>query len=346
MTHWVQRAAILSAIGFLYNAVVLPASAQPAAGPFPAGKPVTITVGVAAGGTNDMLMRMVARSIGGYLPGKPRVVARNMPGAGGRSLAAYLYAQAPRDGSEFAALQRAITTDRLIGDPNLPFNPAEFTWLGSPSRTTDICLAWHTTPFHTLDDLRAREFIIAASGSSERNIFILQQLSDFKIRSIIGYPGGSEQNLAMERGEVHGRCSIAWESLKSSYRELVSQNKFRVLLQFAFSPHPDLARVPLISTLAKNDTDRQALEILMAAGSAGYPFAAPPGLLPAVRDLLRSAYAKTLADPAVIEEAKRVNFDLNPISGEEIQRMVERVHAATPQAIERAKQLGTPPKSQ
>lgn len=346
MTRWIRRAVPSLAVTALCAAVAWPAAAQPAAAPFPAGKTVTISVGVAPGGTNDMLMRMVAHYIGKYLPGNPKVVARNMPGAGGRNLAAYLYAQAPRNGTEFAALQRAITTDRLIGDPNLPFNPVEFTWLGSPSRTTDICLAWHATTFHTLDDLRAREFIIAASGSSERNIFILQQLTDFKIRSIIGYPGGSEQNLALERGEVHGRCSLAWESLKSSYADWVKEKKVRVLLQFAFSTHPDLVGVPLISDLATNDTDRQALEILMAAGNAGYPFAGPPGLLPEVRDMLRDAYAKTLADPALIDEAKRVKFDLNPISGAEIQRVVERVHAATPQAIERAKQLGTSPKQQ
>lgn len=344
MTRWIRRAVSPFAATALCAAMAWPVMAQPAAAPFPAGKTVTITVGVAPGGTNDMLMRMVAYHIGKHLPGNPKTVARNMPGAGGRSLAAYLYTQAPRNGTEFAALQRAITTDRLIGDPNLPFNPAEFTWLGSPSSTTDVCLAWHATPFHTLDDMRKQEFIIAASGSSERNTFILQQLTDFKIRSIIGYPGGSEQNLALERGEVHGRCSIAWESVKSSYADWVEGKKLRVLLQFAFSPHPDLVGVPLISDLATNDTDKQALEILMAAGSAGYPFAAPPGLLPEVRDLLRDAYAKTVADPAVIEEAKRVKFDLNPIAGADIQQLVERVHAATPQAIARAKQLGTPPK--
>lgn len=344
MTRWIHRTVTSLAVSALCAVAAWPAAAQPAAVPFPAGKTVTITVGVAPGGTNDMLMRMVANHIGKYLPGNPKIVARNMPGAGGRSLAAYLYTQAPRNGAEFGAFQRAIITDRLIVDPNLPFNPAEFNWLGSPSRTTDICLAWHATPFHTLDDLRRQEFIISASGSSERNSFILQQLTDFKIRSIIGYPGGSEQNLALERGEVHGRCSLAWESLKSSYADWVTDKKVRVLLQFAFSSHPDLVGVPLISDIVSNETDRQALEILMAPGNAGYPFAAPPGLLPEVRDMLRDAYGKTLADPALIDEAKRVQFDLNPVAGTEIQQLVERVHGASPRAIERAKQLGTPPK--
>lgn len=344
MARWTQWAPSF----FLFIGVIASgpgqAIAQPAPAPFPIGKQVTIYVGVDPGGTNDMLMRLVSRHIGKYLPGNPTIVAKNMPGAGGRRLATHLYSQAPRDGTEFGALQRAIATDKLVVDPSLPFNPAEFTWIGSPSGTTDICLAWHASPFKSLEDLKTKEFIVAASGSSERNAFILKQLSDINIRSIIGYPGGTEQNLALERGEVHGRCSLAWESLKSSYADWVKEKKVNVLLQFSFTRHPDLPGVPLISELATNDTDRQALDILMAPGGLGFPFAGPPGLLPEVRDMLRDAYEKVMKDQALIDEAQKVKFDLYPIKGTEIQRIVERVHAATPQAIERAKQLGTPPK--
>ncbi len=344
MRRWTRWALVFASGAVLCVIAVGMAAAQPAAAPFPLGKTVTLYVGVDPGGTNDMLMRLVARHIGKYLPGNSTIVAKNMPGAGGRRLATYLYSQAPRDGTEFGALQRAISTDKLIADPTLPFNPAEFTWIGSPSSTTDICLAWHATPFHSIEDLKTHEFIVAASGSSERNAFIIKQLTGFNIRSIIGYPGGTEQNLAIERGEVHGRCSLAWESLKSSYADWIDERKIRVLLQFGFTSHPDLPGVPLISDLAANETDRQALDILMAPGSIGFPFAGPPGLLPEVRDMLRNAYEKVMTDPVLIEEARKVKFVLYPIRGTEIQRIVERAHAAPPQAIERAMQLGSPPK--
>ena len=326
------------------SAAMTPAAAQQAAAPFPAGKQVSLYVGTDAGGTNDLLMRMVARHIGKYLPGNPTVVPRNMPGAGSRKFATYLYSQAPRDGTEFGVIQRSTTTDPLLSDPSLPFKMQELTWIGSPSGTTEICFVWHTAPFQTIGDVTKNELVLASTSSSERNSYILQQLAAAKVRTVVGYPGGQEMMLAVERGEVHGRCSLGWESLKSNYPEWISQNKVRVLLQFSFSKHADLPSVPLISDLAKTDIDRQALEILMAPGDIGYPFLAPPGLLPEVRDILRRAFDQTMKDPEYMEEAKKVKFDLYPVPGTKLQELVERIYAAGPAIIERAKQLGTPPK--
>jgi tripartite-type tricarboxylate transporter receptor subunit TctC len=125
------------------------AAAQPAAAPFPAGKPVSIHVGTEAGGTNDQIMRIVARHLGKYLPGNPTVVPRNTPGAGGRRLAALLSNTAPRDGTELGALQRGLTTDGLLIDSPLPFKVPELTWIGTPSGTTDLCVVWHRARVQT-----------------------------------------------------------------------------------------------------------------------------------------------------------------------------------------------------
>ena len=314
----------------------------PSAAPYPAGKPVSLYVGTDAGGTTDLIMRMVSRHIGKHLPGNPNVVAKNMPGAGSRKFATYLYSQAPRDGTEWGIAQRQTVTDPLISDPTLPFRMEELVYIGSPSATTEVCFVWHTTPFQTIDDIKKTQLVLASTSSSERNSYILEQLTGAKIKTVVGYTGGNDMMLAIERGEVHGRCSLSWEALKSNYREWIAGNKIRVLLQFSFNKHSDLPNVPVITDMATNPDDRQALEILMAPSDIGYPFMAPPGILPEVRDTLRKAFDDTMKDPAFVAEAEKVKFELYPIDGAKLQTMVDRLYKVSPAVIERAKKLGTP----
>ena len=318
------------------------AEAQPAAAKFPAGKPVSIHVGTEAGGTNDQIMRLVARHIGQYLPGKPNVVPRNTPGAGGRRLAGFLANAAARDGTEIGALQRGLTTEALLIDSAAPFKVPELTWVGSPSGTTDLCVVWHASKVQSLADIQKTEMVIAGSGNEATQVLILQRLTGGKVRTVIGYPGGSAINLALERGEADGRCSLSWEALKSNYPEWVSEKKVKPIVQFAFSRHPELRDVPLIGDLAKSTIDREALGVLLLPQAFGFPFAAPPGLLPEVADTLRAAFQLAMHDPQLIEEAKKIKLELQPVRGEELQRLAREAYAASPQTLARAKALIAP----
>jgi tripartite-type tricarboxylate transporter receptor subunit TctC len=333
----------LTAAAFaLYGASVGLAAAQPAPAPFPAGKPVSIHVGTEAGGTNDQIMRIVARYLGKYLPGNPTVVPRNTPGAGGRRLATLLANTAPRDGTELGVLQRGITTDGLLIDSPLPFKVPELTWIGTPSGTTDLCVVWHGAPVQNVADIQKTELVIAGTGNEATQVLILQRLTGGKIRTVIGYPGGAAINLALERGEADGRCSVSWEALKSNYPEWVAEKKVRPLVQFAVARHPELPNVPLIGDLAKTAIDREALGILLLPQAFGFPFAAPPGLLPEVSEMLRTAFAQTMRDPQLVEEAHRIKLELMPVHGEELQRLVRAAYAAPSETIAHAKQLIAP----
>ena len=293
-----------------------PAAAQPAAAPFPTGKPVSMHVGVNPGGGNDQIMRLVARHIGSHLPGNPSVVAKNTPGAGGRRLAGLLANTAPRDGSDMGMLHRGLVTEQLLGDVAVPFKLQDLTWLGTPSPATDTCIVWHTTRVQSVADLKQHELVIAGDGNEAWQVYILQRLLGAKVRTVLGYPGGSAMNLAMEREEAGGRCAYSWQALKAAIPDWVRDRKVRPIVQFALAKHPELPDVPLIMEFAKTDLDRNALRLLMAPQVFGFPFVAPPGLLPEVRDTLRAAFDRTMQDPRFRDDMIKVRLETDPGKGE------------------------------
>jgi tripartite-type tricarboxylate transporter receptor subunit TctC len=319
-----------------------PALAQPATAPFPIGKPISMYLGFEAGGGNDQIMRLVARNIGRHLPGNPHVIPRNMPGAGGRRLAGYLYNSAPRDGTELAMISRGVTTDPLLVDPMLNFSVQDLTWLGAPTGTTDTCVVWHTAKVQSIAGLKTTEMVVAGSGNEAAQLRILRQLVGAHIRSIVGYPGAPAMNLAMERGEADGRCSLSWESMKASMADWVTAKKIKPIVQFAMARHPELQDVPAILEFATTDLDREALRIILLPTVFGFPFAAPPHLSAELRDALRTAYEQMLRDPQFIEDARKLKLDIRPVRGEELERAARAAYASSPEAIARAQQLTAP----
>ncbi len=303
------------------------------------GKTVSMYAGTEPGGTNDTLMRIVARHIGKYLPGNPNVVPKNMPGAGGRKLATFLYNEAAKDGTDFGVFQRAITTDPLLLDPNLLFNMQKFTWIGAPSNTTDICAAWHESKVKKIEDIKTQEFVLAGSGGETAQVNLLVNLIGGKVRAVIGYPGGSAMNLALERGEVDGRCALSWEATKTLYATWLAENKIKPLIQFALVKAPDLPGAPLIMDFARDAADRKALEIILAPQGMGFPFAGPPGLDPRIAAVLRDAFDKTMKDPATIAEAAKIQFELKPSRGVDLENLMNSVYSNPPEVVARAKEL-------
>ncbi len=323
-------------------AVAAPALAQPVSAPFPIGKPVSMYLGFEPGGGNDQIMRLVARNIGRHLPGSPNVIPRNMPGAGGRRLAGHMYNSAPRDGTELAMISRGVTTDPLLIDPMLNFSVQDLTWLGAPTSTTDTCVVWHTAKVQSIADLKTTEMVVAGSGNEAAQLRILRQLVGARIRSVVGYPGAPAMNLAMERGEADGRCSLSWESMKASMADWVNAKKIQPIVQFAMERHPELKDVPAIMEFATTELDRAALRIILLPTVFGFPFAAPPQLLPEVRTTLRTAFKRMLEDPQFNEEAHKMKFDTRPVAGAELERAARAAYASSAEAIARARQLIAP----
>ena len=318
---------------------VFTATGALAQGTEPPIRTLSLHVGTVAGGTNDMLMRLVGRHIGKHLPGNPSVVPKNMPGAGGRKLAAYLFHQAPANGSELGVFQRAVTTDPLLVDPKLLFEIPKFTWIGSPSSTTDICAVWHTSPVQSVEDLTKTELILAGSGGETAQMNLVRLLLGGKMKSIIGYQGGAEMMLALQRGEAHGRCALSWEASKTQYKQMLDDKQFKPIVQFALTKAADLPHVPLITDYAKTELDRQALEIILAPQEVGFPFVGPPGLTPAMTTLLRKSFVDSMTDPELIADANKLSFELRPVSGEHLEQRLKAVYAFPPAVVARAKEL-------
>jgi tripartite-type tricarboxylate transporter receptor subunit TctC len=228
----------------------------------------------------------------------------------------------------------------LLGGTKTNFDPLKFTWIGSMDRNVSVGVAWHTAPFKTVDDVRAREMITPGTGAgadSEIMPLAFNRLAGTKFKIIPGYPGIAQAALAMERGEIQGIGYWAWTGIKSSHPDWVSGHKLTVLYHTSAEPDPELPGVPTIRAYAANDLDRNALDLLLARQDLGRPFLAPPDVPAERAKALKAAFAATFKDAAFLADAKKARADLTFVSGEEIEALFKRIAAYPPEVIARAK---------
>jgi tripartite-type tricarboxylate transporter receptor subunit TctC len=320
--------------------LTLPAAAQDSTAPaaFYRGKTVDLYIGYSAGGGYDIYARLIAKHIGKHIPGNPTVVAKNMEGAGSLRLANWLYNVGPKDGTAFGIIGRGTAFDPLLGRTRgAQFEAVKYNWLGSANNEVSICAAWHTTGITKFEDLLTRELTVGGTGAAaDTDQFprIMNAMLGTRMRIVTGYPGGNDVGLAMERGEVNGRCGWSWSSVKVTHPAWLDQKKINVLIQLALEKHADLPDVPLITDLARTGEQRQIFRLIFARQVMGRPFLAPPGLPPERVAALRRAFMDTLKDKDLVAEADRAQLEITPVSGEEVQRLVEEVHR-TPAEISR-----------
>lgn len=299
-------------------------------------KKVTLYVGYSAGGGYDVYARQLARHLGTYLPGKPIVIVQNMPGAGSVRLANWLYNAAPKDGTAIGAVARGVAFDTLLGAAGSQFDAVKFNWLGSMNDEVSVCVSWNKPEgIQTFEDTYKKELVVGGTGgSADTDQFpkVLNGVLGTKFRVVAGYPGGNDINLAMERGEVAGRCGWSWSSVITTRASWLKEKKINVLVQLSLSKHADLPNVPLITDLARNDEERAIMKLVFARQVMGRPFLAPPGV-PAVRlDALRKAFLDTQKDKQFMEEADKAKLEITPVSGEKVQSLVKEAYD-TPKPI-------------
>jgi tripartite-type tricarboxylate transporter receptor subunit TctC len=299
------------------------------------GKRITLIIGYGTGGGYDIYARMLGRFLGDHIPGKPSIVAQNMPGAGSRSAANWLYKIAPKDGTVIACLGQATPTDQALGQPGVQFDARKFNWIGNMSVVNNIMFVSAATGVKTLDDAKTKPLAIGASGASSPSVIYPQvsnNLLGTKFKIVAGYPGGGDINIAVERREVDGRGSDSWASLKSTHPDWIRDKKINILFQVGPKREPDLPDVPLWSELGRNDDQKQALQVLSGDAAVGRPILTAPDV-PAERvKALRKAFDDTLRDPAFVAAAKQANMYFNPMPGEELQRVVDKI-ASPPERI-------------
>ena len=307
------------------------------------GKNIDLYIGLAVGGGYDVYGRIVARHMGKHIPGNPTIVPINMEGAGSLKLANWLYNVAPRDGTAFGIINRGIPFEPLIGNrESALFDASKFTWIGSANEEVSTCVAWSRAGVTKFEDLFTKQLYVGGTGgSADTDQFpkIINGVFGTKFKLVSGYPGGNDVEFAMERGEVDGRCGWSWSTLISARKQWYVNGTIKILVQLALHKHKDLPDVPLIIDLAKTEEQKQVLRLIFVRATLGRPFLAPPGLPADRADVLRRAFDATMKDPEFLAEAKKAKLEINPVNGEELEKLVEAVYTTPTSTVQRTRAI-------
>ncbi|MDO9353523.1 MAG: hypothetical protein Q7T55_07500 [Solirubrobacteraceae bacterium] len=340
------------------------AHAQDKGGEFFAGKTIRILVGYAPGGTADAdprapgrpsglifsgpgngfetYARLLARHLGRFIPGSPKIVVQNMPGVGGLRAASYLAGEAAPDGLTLALLNPANATAPLLAPASAAFDARRLGWIGSMNREVGTCAFW-TAGIDRVEDLRKRQVLIGGTGPQAQatiEALVLQALLGFDFRLILGYPSLADIRQPAERREVDGFCGYLVSAMNETARTDLAEGKFRILMQTGLEPHPLLPPdIPNIFDIAPNEEARQVMKVVFGPWAFGKPLAAPPGV-PAERiAVLREALKATLADPSFLGEAARGGLEINPVAPEAIEALLAEIYALPAAAIARTRDI-------
>jgi tripartite-type tricarboxylate transporter receptor subunit TctC len=321
-------------------AVLAAGAAAQSPAEFYKGKSVDMMIGYSVGGGYDVYARLIARHFGNHIPGQPAVTPKNMEGAGSLRLANWLYNIGNKQGTVIGTIGRGTAFDPLFGNKAAQFDGNKFSWIGSANDEVSVCVVWNDrTKVTKFDDLLTIPLNVGGTGAAaDTDQFprIINGVLGTQMKIITGYPGGNDVNLAMERGEVDGRCGWSWSSVVSTRASWLRDKKITVLMQLSLQKHPDLPDVPLITDLAKNDEQRAILRLIFARQPLGRPFLAPPDV-PADRlAALRTAFMATMKDPAFLAEAEKAQLEITPIAGDAVQKLVEEIYQTPPAIVKKA----------
>ena len=336
------RRFVLFGIGLSLMLAISPQSiqAQPAE-EFFRGKQVSMIIYTSAGGTYDLYARLLSRHMGDHLPGAPRFIPKNMIGAGGITAARFIYVTAPKDGLTIGTIGRGLPFEPMLGGAkSLDFDPLKFTWIGSMNKESSVAISWHASPVKTARDLFTHELLIAGTSAGSDSQIIPEALNGVlgtKFKVISGYTDMATAALAVERGEVAGLGYWGWVSLKTERGGWIRDKSVNLLFQTALEAHPEIPDVPLATSLARNEVEKQSLELLLARDVLGRPFVAPPDI-PADRTAaLRRAFDASMKDQNLLDDAKKVNAEINPATAAEVETLLKRIMAYPPEVIERTR---------
>ena len=304
-------------------------------------KTVTLVVGYSAGGGFDLYARSFTKFFRNHLPGAPNVIVQNMPGAGSLTATNYISNVAAKDGTVIS-LARAPVMELLAGTSSSAFDPLKLTWIGNGAAELTVCGILNNPNVRTLEDAQKTPFTLAGLGpGSDEDMFtkVLNQLFGLKARLVNGYPAGAEAMLAVERGEVDGRCGWSYSSLQMAKPQWLKDNRVNFLAALTTSRSPKLPDTPSIMEYATTERQRQILGLVINSQMMGRPIFAPPGV-PAERTrALRLAFEKTVKDPGFIADRKAVNEEVNPSSAEEVEALLKTLFETPKELVEETKTI-------
>src|SRR5215831_6009998 len=337
------RSILIAACALAATTMLVACARAQDAGSFFAGKTVRIVVGFSPGGGYDIYARELGRYLGRHIPGNPSVVVQNMAGAGSLKAVNFLFNAAPRDGTLLATFARGIVFEPLIGHlDGAQFEAPKFNWIGSISDEVSVCAINASRGIATWQDMLTMKTVIGASGAgADSDVFpiVLRNLFHLPMRIVSGYPGGADVNLAMERGEIDGRCGWSWTSILSRNRGWLNDKRIRITLQIALSKHEDLPDVPLITDLVSEPRQVAALRLIVSRQGVARPFAAPPEVPPERIEALREAFDSTMRDPDFLAEMRSQSLEVRPLGGAAVQGLMRNVYASPPDVVKLAREI-------
>ena len=304
------------------------------------GEEIRLLIGYSAGGGYDTFARTIAAHWGKHIPGNPIFVPQNLPGPMSLPVANRIFSNSANDGLTIGAVNPQIASDAILHPDRARFDARKFVWIGSALRETQLMVANADAPVVTFADAFSKELILGGSGgASDTFPTATNAILGTKFKIVAGYKGTREAHLAMQRSEVQGIGGITWASVKATMGEPLAAKKIVIVAQYGLEKHPDLPDVPHVLSFTKTDDQRAALLLPLATQEFGRPYIAPPNLPPAIAQALRASFWKTMHDPEFLAEAKARGLDIDPASGEEIQRLVEQLYTTPPAVVERMRAI-------
>ena len=326
-------------------ATAIAASAPAVAADYFAGKTIEWTVGAAVGGGYDIYSRTIAKHLPKYIPGKPIIVVKNLPGAGSAKAATYIAQVAPKDGTAIGSLMPGAVIGPLLDDgPKPQYDPTKLIYLATADSGTRVCATFINSKTKTLADAQKQKTVMGASaagGSTRDYVNMLRKAAGAQLELVTGYKGTAEIGLAVERGEVDGLCGWDWSSLKAQKSDWLRDKKVNIIVQIALEPEKELTGmgVPQLWPSVKSDDDKKAAELVVSQQVFGRPFVAPPGTPAEVVKILRDGFDAVMKDKDFLADAAGSKIDVNPLSGAKVQDVVTKVYASQPAVVARAKEL-------
>jgi tripartite-type tricarboxylate transporter receptor subunit TctC len=281
-----------------------------------------------AGGGYDTYTRLLSRHMASHIPGNPTIVVQNVPAGGGMALANQVYNTAPKDGSYLGMIRGTVIQEQVYKNPQALFDGRKFVWIGNMNSDYDACIMATASGVATVDDFYRREVIVGASGAGAQSYsfpIVYNELLGTKFKVISGYPGTPERMLAMERGELHGACGITTSTFRAVLSQQAKDGKIKLVAQAGSAKDPAYPDVPNMLDQAKTPEAKQALEFLFVPLGLGRPFAGPPEMPKDRTAILRKAFDESMKDPELIEEAKKLQVDIEAMNADVSAKMVDQL---------------------
>lgn len=306
-----------------------------------ARKTINVYIGYTPGGSYDLYGRIMARHLGRHLPGQPTVVPQNMPGAGSLKASNYVYDVAPKDGTALGVVAETLAMEQALSNPGVQYDARKFTWIGRIASSNNIHVMWHTSKVQSIEDAKRVEATVAGTGPG--NILeivpkLLNAVIGTKFKIVSGYPASNEALLAMERGEVDG-AGGSWAAIKVGRQEWLQQKKIKIILQDLPERSADLPDVPCLVELGRTEEEKQLLGLYASGGAIGRSLIGPPGIPADVVKTLRDGFNAMAQDPELVAEINKLNIELAPLTGDEVQKAAENILSVPESVKQRAKAL-------